>query len=540
MDDTRREQWRPENDLVWLWVRWAVVVVLVGAAVYFGFVSWRWPVMVDSAVMHYVNFLMQHGMKPYRDITDNNMPGAYLAEGWAMRVFGAGDRGWRVYDYCLLMTLTAGLAYLARRRDWVAGFFAGGLFLVLYAADGPRFAVEREEVITVLLVLSYVALFEAVSRRRAWLGLVFGLTGGMAGAIKPTFLPLTLGLLVFAAVVLWRRRVSPWSTVGWAAGGIAMVGAVNVWFLLHYGVMNDFVFILRKVIPAYVGGFKTPLAVMVQQTLPVSLLVLLVLGALAGVANWRAEIRWNWEQMALAGGAVFSLASFYLQGKAFQHHRYTYEVLLLLLLGMEFTTCLRRRGWSQGLAVLAFGITCLWVVPHQLRTLSRLALGSEFMTSLEGDLQQMGGPAALQDKVQCFDMVYGCLGALEHMQIVENTGFTGDMLFFAGQDGVAAAYYKAMFWRLARRDPAAVLVVSNEWFQRENSFRKLEAWPQFDQYLAQNYTLVEERRFEGEGLKRLPPRPKGDRAEAYRIYVRKGSALAERAADGSGRGSQRF
>ena len=37
--------------------------------------------------MHYVVFLLKHGLKPYREISDNNMPGAYFTEAVAMRIF---------------------------------------------------------------------------------------------------------------------------------------------------------------------------------------------------------------------------------------------------------------------------------------------------------------------------------------------------------------------------------------------------------------------------------------------------------------------
>ncbi len=84
--------------------------------------------LVDSPIMHYVNFLMRHGMRPYQEITDNNMPGAYLTEGWAMRVFGGGDLGWRVYDFFLLGVITAAVTTIAWHRDRLAGIYAGGIF----------------------------------------------------------------------------------------------------------------------------------------------------------------------------------------------------------------------------------------------------------------------------------------------------------------------------------------------------------------------------------------------------------------------------
>ena len=66
-------------------VRAAIVVGTVAWAIYCGVFSLYWPLMVDSPSMHCVTFLMDHGMKPYREITNNNMLGSYLTEAWAMQ-----------------------------------------------------------------------------------------------------------------------------------------------------------------------------------------------------------------------------------------------------------------------------------------------------------------------------------------------------------------------------------------------------------------------------------------------------------------------
>ena len=163
-------------------------------ALFFVLASRHWPLLDDGPIMHYVNFLMAHGLRPYSDITDNNLPGAYLTEGWAMRLFGGGDLAWRVYDIALLGVLTAAMTIIARPYDWFAGVLGGGLFLVVHAAEGPRYAGEREEVIAVALMVGYAALFEAVRRYKPPLALLFGLTAGLAASIKPTFAPLSLAV----------------------------------------------------------------------------------------------------------------------------------------------------------------------------------------------------------------------------------------------------------------------------------------------------------------------------------------------------------
>lgn len=125
----------------------------------------------------------------------------------------------------------------------------------------------------------------------------------------------------------------------------------------------------------------------------------------------------------------------------------------------------------------------------------------------------MGGDS-LQQQVQCMDLINGCIGALYRMRLVQNTGTTGDLLLFSPTDSPAVEYYRNWFLDRDRKHPANVVVVGNEWFQHGTvSFDKVDAWPLYAAYLRSTYVQVVERHF-GD-----------DSAPAYRIYLRKGSAV---------------
>jgi hypothetical protein len=508
-------------------VRLSIIVLMAATAVYYAVQTIHWQIMVDSSVMHYVDFLIDHGRKPYTQITDNNMPGAYYTEWLAMHLFGYSDVGWRLYDCFLLAALTLGLVLIARPYDWLAGLFAGGLFLAVHAAEGPQYAGEREQVITVLLVLGYAAMFAAVRRQRPWLLLWMGLTGGLATSIKPTFLPLTLVLLAMMTVVLRRRKIASPPYLAWSFAGLIAVAAVDLAYLLYFHALEGFLFVLRVVTPTYTALAREPFFHLLSLSLPDYIPFVLLLTLLAALACWRRPPAWTWEHWALAVGAAFGLASFMAQGKPFWHHRYTFLALLFLLIGLVLLHALNQRGLPRLLAALAFAYALLWTVQRDMREVlhqTRQMPGgqSPFTLALEADLNGLGGPAALQDKVQCFDLVYGCLSALYHLRIVENTSYTGDLLFFTQQDNPAVEHYRTMYWDEERRDPASVIVLSNEWFQMDNSFDKVKYWPQFEHFLQQNYTLAIQRRFAHQG--KDPNNP-----EAYRIYIRNNSPLLLRA-----------
>ncbi|MDQ1452275.1 MAG: hypothetical protein QOK38_2141, partial [Acidobacteriaceae bacterium] len=106
-----------------------------------------------------------------------------------------------------------------------------------------------------------------------------------------------------------------------------------------------------------------------------------------------------------------------------------------------------------------------------------------------------------------------CLNALYHLRIVQSTGSIGDLLFFAPDKSPVVDHYRVDFLNSLIKNPPSVIVLTNEWFNRLPTFDKLNQWPQFAAYLAENYKLVISRQFDEESH------------HAYRIYVRDGMSF---------------
>jgi hypothetical protein len=517
-------------------LRWAVVLGFALAAADYTLHSLHWPLMLDSPVMHYIVLLLHHGLRPYADIGDNNLPGAYLTEAWAMRLFGPTDLAWRLYEFFLLALLTTALVLTTRptdsasdSKDGLAGILAAALFLALHASEGPRQAVEREEVIAVLVLVGYAALFAAVRRRQPWLLLVFGLTGGLALSIKPTFLPLYAALLILLLVTLWRDKTRPHLTVpqllpylACALVGFAVITAIMLRFLLHDGVLQQFLDLERLVTPVYRGPITRPWF-LAARTIPKYMLPLLPLGLLCALANYRAGLRWNWERLALALGVVFGVFSYFAQGKGLAYHRYVYLVCLLPLISLEAFTALRGSGMRRALGAITVAVALLFTVPVYMLHMHRIASNSDFTLALEADLSHLNAITPLDRQVQCFDMTTGCLNALYHLNLTGNNGDTGDMLYFTKQPNPATDHFRTLYWQRTLAHPPAVIVVSNQYFGEPDGFGKLHFWPQFDQYLRDHYTLALSRTFPMEGVLTpadpLPP----NLTPAYRLYLRNDS-----------------
>ena len=501
-------------------LRWTFLAVLLASLAFYVKTSIHWPILRDTSVMHYVIFLMDHGMKPYSEITDNNMPGAYLTERWAMEIFGRGDLAWRLYDLSLLAAITGAMVVIARPYDWLAGLFGGGIFALLHGSEGPDFPVEREEVLTAMLAVSLAFLFTALRKKSPLLMLGFGLLAGMAMSIKPTVAPLGLVLLVAAALVLRKQGTASAAYLWSGLAGMVVAGAIVLAFLLRNHALGPFLFVLRRITPAYVSMHNASLGLLLQAMIPKNLLLATILAIVLAVG-----LRgWTWERWIVFLAVLFGAVSYIAQRKGTIYHRYPFVAFLLLLLGLEFTTALRRRGWPRALAVAGILSILLISVPHYLSALRRSPSTSvlPFETALQADLADLGRRTDLGGRVECFDLTYGCFSALYHLGLVQNTGFTGDLLLFAPVDSYPATYYRDRFWPLLTANPPDVLVVSNEWFPYGVTFEKLSAWPKFSAYLAANYTQILARNFPQPG--QSPPSDENSiGVPAYRIYVKHGN-----------------
>src|ERR1700753_241266 len=85
--------------------------------------SWHWPLVGDASLMHYVVFLAQHGLTPYRTIVDVNLPGSYFSEAAAIYLFGHGAIAWRLYDISLALVLLTAAVFITWHKSLFAGLF---------------------------------------------------------------------------------------------------------------------------------------------------------------------------------------------------------------------------------------------------------------------------------------------------------------------------------------------------------------------------------------------------------------------------------
>jgi hypothetical protein len=472
--------------------------------------SLHWQVVWDQAVFRYIRFMMSRGLHPYSDITDMNMPGTYLMEAAGMAIFGSSDLGWRVYEYCAISLIAASGMVIGGKRYWFTGVMAATLFLLIRFSEGESFSMERNEIMAMLDLLAMALFFLAVQRRKPWLQGISAALIALTATMKPWGYLLELLLLTVLIVKFTREHVPVRRYLLWSAAGTLAILAVIAVFLQREHAWGGFFYVIAHVWPLFQK-------VNVQQHLaayliPRSYFPLIVLACCAGYQN-RSVLAWQrWSLvLAMAAGTIF----FKLEGSTASYHRYIFLVFLATWIGWEFAVAMQQPRTSS--RVLGMAGTCvlfLLVVPYYVKLVRAVQTAGfpqeAYPAALQADLTQLGGDR-LQHRVECLDMLDGCLRALFELRLVQNTGTTGDLFLFTEETLPVTRYYRDWYWKTQQRNPADVIVLGDGWFGRDRGFAKLDTWPFYARYVAENYVPFREKHF-GE------PDNSG-----YRIYVRRGS-----------------
>ncbi len=208
-----------------------LTVMLVLSAAAFIVVSWRWPLVGDAPLLHYVIFLMQHGLTPYRNIIDLNLPGTLAVEATVMALFGKGALAWRLFDLTLLGVIGVAMAAICRNR--FAALLAAITFAQIHGRDGLIHLGQRDLLMAALLVCAYALLFHSARMGNILASCAAGLCLGAASTVKPDALALIPLVLALMARELWRNDRN-WKThLAASCAGVLLPLGGSLGFLLH-------------------------------------------------------------------------------------------------------------------------------------------------------------------------------------------------------------------------------------------------------------------------------------------------------------------
>ena len=489
------------------YLRMLLAVYFLGCVGFFAVRTAHWTQVNDPAQLHYLCFLMDHGMAPYRDLLEINMPGIYLVNWSVMHTLGGGSAAWRAFDFSLMAMAAWAMVSIARPYDWLAGVFGATLFILFHGRDGAGQEGQRDFVIAVLLLCAYSFLFYSFRSRRKWPMFAFGLCGGIASTIKPMPLPFVLLLLLLAAI-RWKRLGEPILKPSlYALSGLMVPLSIVAIFLVSKHALGSFWYVLRVELPFYQRLGLLPLH---------KLLVLITTASLKTVALIALAIAvikrdwWNWEGKLLVVGILFGVASYLAQGKAFPYHRYPMLAFLFLWAGLQIITAFGdRRRFVRVLAIAGVGFAVI-LAPIYVSKADHKVWDPQFIDALSSDLHHLGGDQ-LSGHVQCIATPADCDDTLYRMRLVQSTGLFYDYLIFGSDQERVIRDSQARFWQQFQSNPPQVIVLASGLFPDTASYSMVASWPLFQQELATHYVLYADRSFS--------PAESGHRA--YRIYIQK-------------------
>lgn len=469
--------------------------------------SWHWPEVNDPAQISYLAWLMDHGFRPYLDLIEMNMPGAYMTNWGVLHLFGISSLAWRVFDLGLAAASGIAIFMIARPFDRFAGVLAGATYILFHAHDGPAEMGQRDYIISVLLLLAYAFLFESDRRKKPWLLFLFGFCASASATFKPQAIILGLFLLAVYCWYLHRQKRSVTSTIAFSFVGMIVPFVAVLVFLLREHAVFAFWHTMKVMLPYYaILDRRTPM-VLLRRTIVPSIGTILVLGAVAG---WAQRKSWNWERLLLLAGIGFGAFSEIVQGKGWIYHRYPITAFILLSACIELVLAARRQGWLRAVGYAGILYAALSAVLYTTHS-TRVFWDEAYNTGLTADLNSLGGPA-LSGQVQCFALGPDCATTLYRLRLVQATGLVYDYTIFSKLHNIAVTDSQNRFWiqLLAHRPRVIVL---GRWLYPEtgDDYSKLDRWPKFRDYLNAHYTLYTDRNY---------PRALGA-IRGYRIYVLK-------------------
>ncbi len=466
----------------------------------------HWPLVNDGALQHYISFLMDSGLAPFRQISDMNLPGSLMIDWTVVHALGGGPIAWRVFDALLMLAASFAMLVIALPYDWFAGVAAAALFWLLHARDGMGQTGQRDLMEATLLLLVTASAFHAVRSRSQGPFALAALCAGIAVTIKPD--SLLLSALILTVALTHNRHAETGLTTPPTITVIAfcLPVAAAIAFLLHHHALTAFFRSLTEVTPYYARLGRQGTGELLRDCLSTPMRVLLVIAVLLAVTQ---RHRWTWERTVLVTGVTWGLASFFLQGKGYLYHRYPTLAFLLLWSAIECAQALQTPALLRVAGAGGLLYASLFVAPLSLVRASRVTWSNPLLDSLQADLTRLGG-SSLAGNLQCIDSISGCNTVLYRMHLPEETGMLSDFLLFGPPTEPAVRRARSTFWSEINARPPKLIVVTG-WLHPAglDNYAKLALWPDFATFLNTRYTLTEQRSF--------PPGSNGPLS--YRIYT---------------------
>ncbi|MEX2223251.1 MAG: hypothetical protein WEG40_15780 [Candidatus Rokuibacteriota bacterium] len=466
-------------------------LISAASALLLAYLIWgsrAWPLIHDAPLMHYIAWLSDQGGVPYRDAFDMNLPGVYLLHLAVLRVGGAGDLAWRLFDLGWLVATGGVLAAYGRHVGGGGPAAAGALLFGLYHLSGGAWhAGQRDFLLCLFLLLGAWGIARGTEQGASGALLWGGLALGAAMTLKPHA---ALYWVLCAAIAARDRSLalSAWRAAGLVvAAGLVAPSMVFGWLAWRGGLASFLGVFTAYVVPLYgdVGRVSVWQAIAGHAFGRPLALLFFALTLLALVASPPRQPAY--KGLALVG-VLYGLAHFVLQGKGWEYQLYPLVVFCCALAPAGVGSW-REIGWPRVLDLfgarrpLALALWALLVIVLGAKGVEALdapwiAEKARRVGGLTRDLGPLVPPGAT---VQVMDTTSGGIHALLRLGLRQPTRFIYDFHFFHDVGDPRIQALRAEFLAaLEAGRPAAVVILEDSWpasgYGRLDGFADLRRW----------------------------------------------------------------
>jgi len=406
------------------------LLVLVPLACLAAGLAWRsrgWPLVHDAPLMHYIAWRIGEGAVPYRDLFDMNFPGVYLIHLAALRLVGAGDAGWRVFDLAWLAATSLAAAALAAPWGRLAAGGAALFFAIYHLASGAWQTGQRDFLLCPFLLLAALGVARWAERPRDRSSLVWGgLALGAGMTVKPHAGLFAAALLVVVAVVARRTGFSMARPVAIFAAAVAMAPvAVMAWLAAKGALAAWREIVFDYLVPLYAKLGRPDRWAFHRWQVWIPIGVGVALSAWSVLARHRVTAR----RTVVALGLLYGLVHFVGQGKGWEYHLYPLAAFAAVALFAEAG----RRVEARSVVALPM-LACVVVAAVMLERKGVEAADAAWILAKERRVSalvaDLDGRIGQGDLVQVLDTTEAGVHALLRLHAVQPTRFLYDFHFY--------------------------------------------------------------------------------------------------------------
>jgi hypothetical protein len=467
-----------------------LVSILALSGLYVLVRSLKWPIVHDTALLHYVAWRILSGDVPYKEIFEPNFPGIYLVHMFILKVLGPGDVQWQIFNIAAILLSAAAIAVFCRPAGGWAAAVAPALFAAICLSQGATDMGQRDFLMVPLVLFSAHFLAVVLDRSRTWMLIPSGLLLGISFTLKPFALLLFL-LFLFIFIVHRRkhRRASVGGSLLFLGSFSIPVALVLVW-LQSLGALGSFIDIVtRYLLPLY-GKLERRGPVFFTLFLLAQLFFLSPALVSLPILKFREFIQ-KPRNVILIAGLFYGLLHFVLQGKGFIYHLFPFFGFVTVFAGILVDRLMKDPSARvRATAVIGF-FFMVYLYSNRCFEVGRRNMTVEEIKPLVPKLvrELQAYPVTGKDEVQVLDTTEGAIHALFLLRIRQPTRFINDYQFLHDTGNPYIQKLRAEFIRdLEARSPRLIVAANYSWIP-PNTIARLHQFPEFEKLLDSRYRV---------------------------------------------------